>query len=75
MIGSSLKKRDADEEMLDIIKDSENTSNCSCSQIAPEEYEADTTCCARGTEMVFTWKKDGTLEVSPTPPSNKTNHL
>jgi len=63
LIGSSLKKRDADEEMLNIIKDPENTSHCSCSQIAPEEYEADSTCCARGTEMVFTWKKDGTLEL------------
>jgi len=63
LIGSSLKKRDADEEMLGIIKDEENTSNCSCSQTAPEEYGADTTCCARGTEMVFTWRKDGTLEL------------
>jgi len=63
LIGSSLKKRDADEEMLGIIKDKENTSHCSCSQIAPEEYEADSTCCARGTEMVFTWRKDGRLEL------------
>merc|ERR1712151_289500 len=46
LIGSSLKKRDADKEMLDIIKDKENTSNC-----------------ARGTDMVFTWRKDGTLEL------------
>ncbi len=60
---SSLKQRHADERMLERIQSEENTSNCSCGQLAPPEYEADTSCCARGTEMVFTWRKNGDMEV------------
>jgi len=61
---SSARERQADERMLRRIKGEENTSNCSCGQLAPPEYEADTSCCARGTEMVFTWRKNGDFEVS-----------
>lgn len=61
---SSAKEREADERMLRTIQSEENTSNCSCGQSAPPEYKADHTCCARGTEMVFTWRKNGDMEVS-----------
>lgn len=61
---SSARPRDADERMLETIQKEDNTSNCSCGQTAPPEYEADPSCCARGTEMVFTWRKNGNLEVS-----------
>lgn len=64
LIGSSMKPRPASKTMLDIIQSDENPSRCSCGQIAPEEYQADDTCCARGTELVFTWRKNGDLEVS-----------
>ena len=60
---SSFKKRPAEKAMLDTIQSEENTSNCSCGQIAPEEYHSDPSCCARGTELVFTWRKNGNLEV------------
>jgi len=63
LISSSFKARDASTNMLKTIKNEDNPSRCSCGQIAPEEYEADPTCCARGTEMVFTWRKNGDLEV------------
>lgn len=61
---SSMKEREAEERMLQTIQNEENTSNCSCGQIAPPEYEADKSCCARGTELVFTWRKNGDIEVS-----------
>lgn len=64
LASSSARSRDAEERMLRTIKSEENTSNCSCGQTAPPEYEADITCCARGTEMVFTWRKNGDCEVS-----------
>ncbi len=60
---SSATPREAEPAMLEKIKSEENTSNCSCGQTAPPEYEADESCCARGTEMVFTWRKNGNLEV------------
>ncbi len=60
---SSARPRDAEPAMLEKIKSEENSSNCSCGQIAPPEYEADPSCCARGTELVFTWRKNGNLEV------------
>jgi hypothetical protein len=63
LIGSSMKGRPATEETLQIIESPENPNRCSCAQIAPEEYHADPLCCARGTELVFTWRKDGRLEV------------
>ena len=64
LAASSAKARQAEERMLQTIQSDENTSNCSCGQVAPMEYEADQSCCARGTEMVFTWRKNGNLEVS-----------
>ena len=63
LIGSSMEPRPADEDMLKLIQSPENPSRCSCSQVAPEEYQADPDCCARGTELVFTWLKNGDLEV------------
>jgi hypothetical protein len=63
LYASSAKEREADARMLETIKSSANSSNCSCGQIAPPEYAADPTCCARGTEMVFTWRKSGCMEV------------
>jgi hypothetical protein len=63
LINSSLKERQADKRMLDIISSPDNPSRCSCSQVAPEEYHSDPGCCARGTELVFTWVKTGDLEV------------
>lgn len=63
LISSSFKERPADERMLAKIKSKENSSRCSCGQSAPPEYEADPECCARGTELVFTWRKNGNLEL------------
>lgn len=63
LIGSSMKAMPATEETLRIIESPDNPSRCSCAQIAPEEYNADPSCCARGTELVFTWRKNGNLEV------------
>jgi len=63
LIGTSFRERMADERMLRKIESKENSSNCSCGQSAPPEYAADPTCCARGTELVFTWRKNGDFEV------------
>jgi hypothetical protein len=63
LINSSMKPRPADESMLRKIQSEENPGNCSCGQVAPEEYKADASCCARGTELVFTWRKNGDVEV------------
>lgn len=63
LIGSSMKPRPASEAMMTVIQSPDNPSKCSCAQIAPEEYGADPGCCARGTELVFTWRKSGALEV------------
>lgn len=63
LIDSSLRPRPADEQMLGEIKRDDNPSQCSCSQTAPEEYEADPSCCARGIELAFTWRRNGDLEV------------
>jgi hypothetical protein len=63
LIGSSMKPRPASPAMLSVISAQGNPSKCSCSQIAPEEYNSDPNCCARGTELVFTWRKNGDLEV------------
>lgn len=59
----SMKPRPANARMLETIASPDNPSRCSCSQIAPPEYNADPECCARGTELVFTWTKDNNLEV------------
>jgi hypothetical protein len=63
IIESSFKERMADDRMLQKISSKENSSNCSCGQNAPPEYNADPACCARGTELVFTWRKNGDFEV------------
>ena len=63
LIGSSMKERPVSDSMLEAIESSDNPSRCSCAQIAPEEINADPSCCARGTELVFTWRKNGNLEV------------
>jgi len=63
LINCSLDPRPALEPMLRKIQSEENPSRCSCGQIAPEEYNADPSCCARGTDLVFTWRKNGNLEV------------
>lgn len=63
LIDSSMKPRPAEDQMLKLIQSSENPGRCSCGQVAPPEYKADRTCCARGTELVFTWRKNGDLEV------------
>ena len=64
LINCSMDPRPAEDAMLQKIKSEENSSRCSCGQTAPPEYNADMTCCARGTELVFTWRKSGALEVS-----------
>ena len=63
IIESSFEERMADERMLRKISSKENSSNCSCGQNAPPEYKVDPSCCARGTELVFTWRKNGDFEV------------
>jgi len=64
LIGSSMRPRPADPIFLEIANSPDNPNRCTCAQIAPEEYNADPSCCARGTELVFTWRKNGDLEVS-----------
>jgi hypothetical protein len=63
IIESSFKERMADERMQEKIKSKENSSNCSCGQSAEPELNADPSCCARGTELVFTWRKNGDFEI------------
>lgn len=66
LITSSLQARPATADMLKLIQSPENPSRCSCSQVAPAEYQADPSCCARGTELAFTWLSSGDLEVRST---------
>jgi hypothetical protein len=63
IINSSFKERMADDQMKQKILSKENSSNCSCGQSAPPEFDANPTCCARGTELVFTWRKNGNFEI------------
>lgn len=63
LVGSSMSPRPADDNMLGLIQSPENPSRCSCSQVAPPEYKANPDCCARGTELVFTWTKTNLVEV------------
>ena len=63
LIDTSMKPRPADEQMLAEIRRPDNPSHCSCAQTASEEYQADPSCCARGIELVFTWRKNGDIEV------------
>ena len=64
LIETSMTPRPADERMLAEVNRADNPSHCSCAQTAPEEYEVDPSCCARGIELVFTWRKNGNVEVS-----------
>eukprot|EP00977_Amphora_coffeiformis_P006999 scaffold1515_cov162-Amphora_coffeaeformis.AAC.11 len=64
LINSSLQPRPATPEFLEVVADeTNNPGRCSCGQVCPPEYEADLDCCARGTELAFTWLKTGELEV------------
>ena len=63
LINSSMHPRPAEERMLATIQSPQNPGRCSCGQTAPPEIKADSSCCARGTELVFTWRKNGDLEV------------
>jgi hypothetical protein len=65
---TGMQKLPADENMLQTILPSpDNPSRCSCMQTTAHLAEAVTAnekCCARGTELAFTWTKDDALEVS-----------
>jgi len=63
IIQTSFKERMADDRMRQKIQSQDNSSNCSCGQLAPPEYDANPSCCARGTELVFTWRKNGDFEI------------
>ena len=63
IIESSFRERIADERMERTIQAKANSRNCSCGQLARPELNADPTCCVRGTELVFTWRKNGDLEL------------
>lgn len=63
LASTGMQNLPADEAMLDTIQSPDNPSRCSCSQTAPESYQANPDCCARGTELGFTWTKENVLEV------------
>ena len=63
LVDSSMQEQAANDAMLELIQNPDNPSRCSCSQVAPPEYKANPNCCARGTELVFTWTKANELEV------------
>ena len=63
LIDASFEDRPANAKMLKNIESDENPSRCSCGQTAPEHYNSDPSCCARGTELGFTWRKNGHMEV------------
>jgi len=48
-----------------IFNNPNNPSRCSCGQLAPSpgNIVVDPSCCSRGTELVFTWRKNGNLEL------------
>lgn len=61
---TGMRKLPADENMLNTISDdTANPSRCSCMQTAAPEYGANEECCARGTELAFTWTQGNALEV------------
>lgn len=64
LIDTSMEPRPAEQQMVDEIQRADNPSRCSCAQVAPEELRAEPSCCARGIELVFTWRKNGDFEVS-----------
>ncbi len=61
MTESSFKPRPASQPILDLL--STGTSKCTCGQVAPPDVPSDPDCCARGTELSFTWRTTGNLEV------------
>ena len=63
LVDASMQEQVADDAMIEFIQSPDNPSRCSCSQVAPPEYKANPDCCARGTELVFTWTKANELEV------------
>ena len=64
LASTGMQNLPADDDMLELIQDSQsNPTRCSCSQTAPAEYNANPECCARGTELGFTWTKENVLEV------------
>lgn len=63
LIDTSMYPRPVEQQMIDEIQRADNPSRCSCAQLAPEELKSDPDCCARGIELVFTWRKNGNLEV------------
>jgi len=53
----TLKPRLANEDMLNKILDKvSNPNRCSCGQIAPKGYDADTSCCARGSSNLLLFR-------------------
>jgi hypothetical protein len=68
---TGMQKLPADETMVQtILRATENPSRCSCMQTTahlvveePVVIAANEECCARGTELAFTWTKHDTLEV------------
>lgn len=62
ILESSMKPQPMDKITKSILDDPNNTGRCSCMTITPPEYNADPSCCSRGTELVFTWLKNGDIE-------------
>ena len=53
----TLKPRLANDDMLNKILDKvSNPNRCSCGQIAPKGYDADTSCCARGSSNLLIFR-------------------
>ena len=49
--------------MLKNLSDPDRSSKCSCGQMVPDSYDADPSCCSRGTELLFTWRMNGNFEI------------
>eukprot|EP00523_Entomoneis_sp_CCMP467_P002925 CAMPEP_0168747022 /NCGR_PEP_ID=MMETSP0724-20121128/15449_1 /TAXON_ID=265536 /ORGANISM="Amphiprora sp., Strain CCMP467" /LENGTH=953 /DNA_ID=CAMNT_0008794813 /DNA_START=408 /DNA_END=3270 /DNA_ORIENTATION=+ len=62
ILESSMKPQPMDERTKALLNDPNNPGRCSCMAMAPPELDADPSCCARGTELVFTWLKNGDIE-------------
>ena len=63
ILESSMKPQSMDDRTMEIINDPGNPGRCSCMSQVPNHLNADPSCCARGTELVFTWLKNGDIEV------------
>jgi len=62
LITSSFEPRPATSVMTERLRKGEG-SRCSCGQVPPPDVSADHGCCARGTELLFTWRQNGNFEV------------